>query len=328
MIRLVAAIAAALAALAVAAAGGAPGGGEAVAQETARPDRPRCFGAASRDPRRRCENRALRLRVVPTPTDALLDPPAPCTKLAEVGLVKPCAFGVPAADAREQIALIGDSHAGHWRAAVDRVAAERGARGTSITRASCPFTQGDTDLPEPARSSCRRWNDQVLAWLRRHPEVSIVLLSSQAAISDRREIADRDLSFTDRVRGHREALRAMPRSVRRAIVVRDVPRRSLRTLDCVERAMSRRRPAGTVCAPPRGRVLERDPAAVAAERMGGRFREADLSAFFCARRCPPVVGGVLVHKDEGHMTTTYAETLGPYLLRRVNAVAGRPPRRT
>jgi hypothetical protein len=330
VIRAVAALTIALVVLLCGAAGAAAQGtgqeprptGEDVLDQ----ERPRCFGAASRDPVRPCVNRDLRLRVIPTPIDALLLPQSPCSKFAEIDLVKPCRFGSLQDPPNEDIALVGDSHAGHWRGAVDVVAEARGARGTGMTRAGCPFTQGDTDLPEPARTRCARWNDQVLAWFRRHPEVSVVFLSSQATVNlERRGVAQRALSFEDRVAGHRAAMRRLPRSVERVIVLRDVPKRPLRTLDCVERAMERRRAAGPACAPPRRNVLMRDPAAVAARRMGGRYRAVDLTPFFCGPRvCPPVIGGALVHKDEGHMTTTYAQTLGPPLLRRVDALVPRP----
>ena len=47
-----------------------------------------------------------------------------------------------------------------------------------------------------------------------------------------------------------------------------------------------------------------------------RLEAIDLTRFFCGRRwCWPVVGGVLVHRDEAHITRTYAETLAPYLAR-------------
>jgi hypothetical protein len=43
---------------------------------------------------------------------------------------------------------------------------------------------------------------------------------------------------------------------------------------------------------------------------------ADLLSHFCdPQRCYPVVGGALVYKDQTHLTTVFAETLGPYLLR-------------
>jgi hypothetical protein len=49
-------------------------------------------------------------------------------------------------------------------------------------------------------------------------------------------------------------------------------------------------------------------------------RAIDLTRFMCGRtRCFPVVGGVLVHKDIGHLTRVFSTTLGPYLLRAVDA---------
>jgi hypothetical protein len=61
-----------------------------------------------------------------------------------------------------------------------------------------------------------------------------------------------------------------------------------------------------------------DPAATAAQQLGGRFQVVDLNSFFCgATRCYPVVGGVLVYKDITHLTPLFSRTLGPYLLRAV-----------
>src|SRR3954469_24499273 len=77
---------------------------------------PRCYGAAARDPQRPCENRTLRLQVTPTPRAAPLIPGSPRAKLAAEGMVTPCAFGATAA--QTTFALIGDSHAAHWRPTV------------------------------------------------------------------------------------------------------------------------------------------------------------------------------------------------------------------
>jgi hypothetical protein len=50
--------------------------------------------------------------------------------------------------------------------------------------------------------------------------------------------------------------------------------------------------------------------------MAPRVRLVDLTRFFCdGRRCFAVVGGALVNRDVSHMTTAFATTLGPYLLR-------------
>jgi hypothetical protein len=45
----------------------------------------------------------------------------------------------------------------------------------------------------------------------------------------------------------------------------------------------------------------------------------DLTPLMCSRRrCFPVVGGALVHKDTTHLTEVFAATLGPFLLRAVS----------
>ena len=64
------------------------------------------------------------------------------------------------------------------------------------------------------------------------------------------------------------------------------------------------------------RRLTRDPAADAARATG---RETvDLTRQFCGRRrCYPVIGGALVHKDTDHLTQVFARTLGPFLDRAV-----------
>jgi hypothetical protein len=270
------------------------------------PAPPACFGAASRDPERRCRNPALRLAVVPNPLDAPIEPNAPCQPLARSGLVAPCGFGIdPAARA---LALIGDSHAEHWRAAVEVVAEAEGRHGLSITRTACPLTTARTELPGPARAECARWNREVPRWLARHPAVSTVFVS---------ENTDALVAPSDQVAGYMGAWKALPSSVKHIVVIRDSAHRGVHATACIERAMARHQRAGIVCAVPRGRVLAADPAAAAAARLGSRrVRVVDLDRLMCsARLCYPVVGGALVHKDGHHLTAVFARTLGPYLLR-------------
>jgi hypothetical protein len=282
---------------------------------------PRCFGAAARDPRHACENPSLRLSVVPSPATAKRRRNAPCTFIEHDKLIHVCAFGVPAAEAESTVALVGDSHASHWRAAVEVVALAKRWRGLSITQTSCPLSLAVRNLVEPVRfSQCARWKPQVYRWFRRHPEVSTVVvaqLSGGLGVRTRR----RD-KFAAAVDGYVRAWRALPRSVERIIVLRDTPKAEKYTFGCIERAIAMRRPAGTACAIPRARVLSRDPAIVAAARARSRrVRAVDLTRFFCGkRRCYPVIGGVLVNKDLTHITVVFGATLGPYLLRKINAL--------
>ncbi|MGH2900163.1 MAG: SGNH hydrolase domain-containing protein, partial [Solirubrobacteraceae bacterium] len=234
--------------------------------------------------------------------------------LGRSGELYPCAFGGPAdAAARRAIALIGDSHAAHWRAAVGVVAAARGWTATSLTRSSCPFSRARVIIAsDPA--ACRRWNRQVVAWLTRHREVSTIFLSARANARYVRTRRSRS-NFETAVEGHLALWRALPETVRSIIVLRDTPLDSSRAQDCVRRAYARRQPGGVACARERRVALPRDPAVSAARRIGGRVHVLDMTHYFCgSARCYPIVGGALVHKDADHITATYAKTLGPFML--------------
>jgi SGNH domain (fused to AT3 domains) len=269
---------------------------------------PRCYGAASRDPLQPCENPALRLRVTPSPTQALLVPNAACWQLPADDVLRPCGFGTPRRQAQEEVALLGDSHAMAWRAALAPVARELGWHGTSITQSQCAFSRVVTPQAEAQRDACRRFNQQVIAWFGSHPEVTTVFV-----------VADnvRRPGPRTRARGFSQAWKALPHTVRNIFVIRDNPRAELSTPDCIQRAMRTGVPAGPACALKRSTALRPDPAISAARRMHSiRVRPIDLSDFFCdAASCDPVIGGVLVFKDSNHLTREYASTLGPYVLR-------------
>ncbi|HWH93944.1 MAG TPA: acyltransferase family protein [Baekduia sp.] len=280
---------------------------------------PRCFGAAARPPAGGgvpCANPQLAGKVVPTPVEASNSPNTPCRVVERLGRVRACAFGRPAAGATATVAVVGDSHASHWRAAFDDVARRRGWHGLSVTHTGCPFSRAIAALPEPARTRCVQWNRDTLRWFARHPEIHRVFVANHTggAIVGHRG-ADR---FAAQVRGYRRVWAALPDTVKQVVVLRDTPRMRSATLDCVQRAMDAGRPPGRTCAIPRALALEPDPAVAAAAQGAGagspEVRTIDLTDTICDRRsCYPVVGGALTFKDVDHLTTVFAATLGPYL---------------
>jgi hypothetical protein len=277
---------------------------------------PRCFGAAARDSRSSCANASQRLSVSPTPAVARTLPNSPCTAIR--GQIHPpvCSFGVTPAEATATVALVGDSHAGHWRGALSEVARVKGWRGLSITHTSCPLQQALRDLPEPRRSQCADWKRDVFAWFAMHPEIHTVFVAGLSGGTSVVPTRGRD-RFATSVAGYVDAWRALPASVEHIVVIRDTPKLGGDTDTCIERAMSRRENAGLACAVRRSRALDRDPAIAAASRMpADRVQTVDLTRLFCGSRdCYPVIGGALVLRDTTHMTGVFSATLGPYLLR-------------
>ena len=269
---------------------------------------PRCFGAASRDADRPCVNPRLKATVEPAPDDAPLELNVPCTVIRR-SAPQVCASGVAPGRATATVALIGDSHGAHWRPAVTALARARRWRVLSITRDACPFTFAQ--VRDGKR--CRGWARSVVRWLRPHPEVELAIVSNNAGHG---VYADPGKNATEtKLDGLEAALAALPGAIDRTAVLHDVPRSSVTTQACVASAHRRRRNAGVRCARPIERALPEDPTVLVAQRMPEpRPSVIDLTPFMCDdTRCFPVVGGALVIRDIGHLTTAFSTSLGPYL---------------
>ncbi len=278
-----------------------------------------CFGAAARDSARPCRNPALRLAVEPPPgrAAATLDPYCDTRSVRPISV---CAFGAGPDVATATFALIGDSHAAALKTGLHVLGLARRWRGLSMLLAACPATQAPAILPTPARSiACRTWNRDVIAWLAAHPGVDTVFLSTHTSA----EVKPADgQTMAEAVRaGYREEIEALLGAVRRVVVIRDTPYDPPGHLRCITRALQTSRPPGPACARSRRLALQPDPLAAAARELrSDRVQVIDLTPRFCdARRCYPVVGGALVHRDETHVTPAFSATLGPFIMRALPA---------
>ena len=258
----------------------------------------RCYGAPSRNG---CTNPALRTLAWPRPADAYVWPNAPCVRVRRSALGA-CSFGAPRGPVRTL--LIGDSHATHWRGAVDVAARARGWRALTVARPGCPFSVAIPASPSLGPAACARQHARTLAWLRAHRSVRTIFVSSWA-----------QPGYGGGVAAFGAMLDRVPRSVRRIHVLRDIPATSLSAPSCVATVRRRGGSLAGACSVPRSTFLRFDPLAAAA-RGRRRVRVVDLTRFFCsATRCFPVVGGAYVYKDDNDMNAAFARTLGPYLLR-------------
>ena len=299
-----------------------PRGAQTKSSVPGSPETQRCFGAAARDPERPCFNKDLYYTVVPPPAEAKRIMNSPCTPVNRTEELYPCLFGTPPEQAVGTIALVGDSHAGHWRAALDVVAQKRRWHGISLTQTGCPMTKAIPILKGRQRDDCLAYNEAIGPWLERHPEVKTVFTSQHGG----RVVTARGQSqYSAQVEGFRRAFAELPPSVERMIVIRGTPWSTASAPKCIDAALARGKRPDVACALPRRRALRQDLAAVAATLMRSpRVKLLDLTPFMCDReKCFPVVGGALVHKDSGHITQVFSRSLGPYLGRYIDRIS--PP---
>jgi hypothetical protein len=269
---------------------------------------PACFGAAIRDPKRPCTRSSTELYPVGEDPYALDPAAAGCADDSTGG----CGFGVGSEVAKGFFAVVGDSHVVHWRGALSLLARAYSWRGYSHATGGCFFSAA-ARLFTPG---CGEWYQATLTWFETHPVVSTVFVTANAdtpvALGEGQ--TERDV----KVEGYKQAFRALPRSVKHVVVLRDTPASSQATLDCVGRELN----AGThdwpACALQRPLALREDTAVLAARELGSkRYGVIDLTRYFCDPiLCYPVIGGVLVNGDIfGHLTVSYMRTVAPYLLR-------------
>jgi hypothetical protein len=274
-----------------------------------------CFGAAAMDPSHPCTNPSL--SVVPSVADRLALTASGCRKTAPAPGVD-CEFGTRSSRPHRTIALVGDSHALHWRGPLAIVARALRWRAYSLWSPLCLLSTTAKYMEPIVRPKCLQWNRDVRRFLARHREISTVFIS-QAVFIPLFPPPGRS-AFAAKVAGFTGAWATLPKTVRHIVVIRDVPGTADETFDCVARVVAAAgEQAGTACREDRRAVLPADPAMTAARlARTRRVQPVDMTRWFCdAQYCYPVIGGVLVHRDRNHMTIDYARTLGPFLLREV-----------
>lgn len=233
--------------------------------------------------------------------------------------VKSCLYGDR--DSSFTIALAGDSHAAQWLPALQQVAGTKKWRLKTYTKSSCPFINGVVALDNRPYPSCTEWNDKVRAALTggERPDLLVVSTSFYLMVQDGRPVSGQaQAAFADALR---RTWTDMTAAGVRVVVLRDTPYHDTDIAECVS-AHPRKL---TRCASPRDKVLAGGggPAHEAAARHNDKVHLVDLNDAICPRdRCAPVIGGVLVYRDNNHLTATYAATLAPRLATALEGLLG------
>jgi hypothetical protein len=207
-----------------------------------------------------------------------------------------CEFG-NAKNPSLEVAVVGDSHANQWTAALAEIARRRNWHVTTYTKGRCGFA---FDL---GGRSCRTFNTNVVAKLReRH--VKLVITSAASGIG-----YGQNATVEEAVPKFVSTWNELAQDGIHVLVIADTPQPRKAGIDD---------PAGYVAAGNRFRFpiaagLSSDDALVPAAKQSG-VPLVDMNSWICAQSvCDAVVGGVLVYGDSSHITSAYAKTLAPEL---------------
>jgi peptidoglycan/LPS O-acetylase OafA/YrhL len=237
-----------------------------------------------------------------------------------------CTFG----HGPTKVALVGNSHAGHWLPALQRLADERGWTITTYLISICNVSDGETSFTTAAlRHACSDYSKWVFDQTKGHAYDMIITSERQS----NRVPGSTWANVEERgAKGYRSYLHRWAQSGARVVVLQDVvapPKKLGRVPDCL--ANHPRHPGACTWSlhrkAPKNPQAYRwvDPLARAARELDDpRVSVISMNDVLCpGGTCRPIIGGVVVFFDASHLTATYARTLAPVLGSRIDSALHR-----
>ena len=263
-----------------------------------------CFGAPGID--RTCDEPLLDGVLVPAPVlnedrgDAFDDG---CMVDHDSAELIRCNYGSERTDA-VVVALVGDSHASMWLAALQEIAEAENMRIETFLKSGCAYNAVDTSDYMHDSELCDQWKVNVDDQLARMPELSMVVTSYRSSLVK--------ASKADTIEGFEKLWNPLVERGIDVVAIADVAEMRKNSVACVDSKQD----SGdySSCAMPRddafAKVADRQKAA--ADRVGATY--IDLNPYLCDdKRCFMVVGHVMTFRDPTHLSATFARTVGPLL---------------
>jgi peptidoglycan/LPS O-acetylase OafA/YrhL len=238
-----------------------------------------------------------------------------CLAFARVTVPVPagqCVYGNP--NGSYTVALVGDSHASALFPAVNAMATAHGWKLLIFVKINCPFLDIPVYDPNARREygECEIWNKNVVQRLNANPPDLIIVHNSRWV----QIVRSSDDSVAAEGNAMAREMAKLP-AASKLLMVQDIPDPQGHNVpDCLSKHLSDYRS----CAYSRTIAYNFDMGAreaIAAKATGARL--IDLTDAICpgTGSCPVVMNGMIMFRDDHHLTATFAQSLGPDLDARV-----------
>lgn len=262
----------------------------------------------------------------PTPGPALVakQNTEPAYKGCQTGItateVISCDLGADKEKAKATVAIVGDSHATAWFAAMDELGTLQRWHVKTYTKGSCPASTAVRVLPsektDEGQRSCAEWNRKVNAELEADKDISIVFTASYSTAYTFKAGPGGE-SKDPALDGFKETWRHWMAEGKKVVAFDDVPRTNG---EYVPTCLAKNPENPLACAVPRAKAYPANTAignAGAAMKKEG-VRQISLRDQFCDDTlCYPIVGSMIVYRDYSHISAEYSKALVPFILKQL-----------
>jgi peptidoglycan/LPS O-acetylase OafA/YrhL len=229
--------------------------------------------------------------------------------------LKHCSFG-DTKDPVLTVALVGDSHAGQWSSVLDSIGKRQHWKFVAEVHAACRWTSTMTVLFGKPMTACHDWGVAVLNDLITNIKPDVVITSErpstgtvdhpQSDAQSWKEIGQGMAQYADSLAAHGIA----------SVAIQETPEPNINVPDC----LAARTGSITSCSAPAATALLNNTPIDAAAHADPQLAVIDMNDLICdPTTCAPVVGGLVVYRDEDHLTESYTLSLLPYLQDRLLA---------
>lgn len=270
---------------------------------------PPCFGAAALANAEHCTASKQPSVLVPDPTVVNDDKPVGTECWSGKGdpQLHRCTMGP--ATAKTTILVVGDSHANQYRVAFAKIADKEKWRIDMVGMSGCYWSTSLQVYPVKVQAACQQWKANLTAYLSSAPTYDAIVTSYNAGSAIVTHPGEN--AHTAMVNGLVAAWKPLAARGMKIIAIKDSPNPKVGITDCVAKYLETANQHCSVPRPVAFTAFDAQPSAVAKVKNAQLI---DLTDLFCtAETCAPVVGGVVLYRDQGHLTDTYVSTLTPYL---------------
>lgn len=272
-----------------------------------------CLGAASNAPDGTlCENSQLKKTLIPSVELASRDNPSlflpdSCqgTNAAD-SVPMPC--NLTGSKSAVKIALVGDSHSAQYMAAMMALAIKNDWQVISYSKGGCPLSYAQRVHDVVLKDACKKWVANAVGILGSGNFDLVVTSQRSGREWDSGKVKTTTYAQDGLVKVWKEINTAgVP-----ILVMKDNPLPIKASLLCIKKNKFDHFDA---CQNTKKAAMLFDPQPGAVKKLNSPItRLVDFTNVYCDDlKCDAVIGGVIVNRDENHLTNTFARTLAPYI---------------
>jgi hypothetical protein len=215
------------------------------------------------------------------------------------------------------VVLLGDSHAGQYFPALERIGRDSDWRITGLTKVGCTpasVSVWSSSLDGPYEE-CDEWRESALERIEAEkPDLVVVSSASYYHVNRSGRRLGHEPSRPHLIEAYEETLDRLLRTGARVAVMIDIPHAPFNVSDCVSENLG----SLSECTFDEADSLNPPRFDVPAARATPDATAIDIRPVMCPDGlCRGVIGNVLVYRETNHITGTFSATLSRYIEQRL-----------